>query len=79
MTDTTAKFDQAHAWVRDSLDALIDSMVLGQRVCTCGHPIDSERHTLILAEYIAQKYPLQTLPILLTEAVIRLAKAKGAR
>ncbi|MFR9767097.1 hypothetical protein [Nocardia sp. SC052] len=79
MTDTAVEFNQVHARVRDSLDALIEGMVAGQKACPSGQPVDSQRHTLPLVGYIMETYRPETLPMLLTEAVIRLAIAKGAR
>lgn len=75
----TAEFDQAHARVRDAIDGLVDGLVMGHERCTCGHAITSERHTTILVGYIQNRYHPGSLPLLLAEAVTRLAVARGAK
>ncbi|RJO74138.1 hypothetical protein D5S18_18470 [Nocardia panacis] len=76
---TSAEFDQAHARIRDAIDGLVDALAMGHALCTCGNEITSQRHTTILVGYIQTQYPPETLPLLLAEAVIRLAIANGAK
>lgn len=76
---SAAEFDQAHAAVRDSVDKLVSGLVMGQAQCTCGEAITSQQHTLVLVDYIRARYRPESLPLLLAEAVTRLAVAQGAK
>ncbi|WP_297610799.1 hypothetical protein [Nocardia sp.] len=75
---TAADFDQMHAGTRDTVDDLIKNLILVGKRCSCGEPIDSQRHMTTIVGYLGSQYNAADLALLLAEALTRLALAQGA-
>jgi hypothetical protein len=79
MTNPVTVFDQTRADLVVELNGLIGALIDSHARCSCGGPVDSTRHLLILAECCRDTYTPNVLASLLMEAVARLACAEEAK